>query len=117
MGWIAPHRNRWWLVRLADMPRYGPRKYDPLVAYLAGLFVDEVTLTFSEIERIVDAPLPPSAYRPSFWSTSPRSLVMRPWRRAGWRVVRTELSARPPLVTFARVAADSTTERLGPPRR
>jgi hypothetical protein len=44
------------------MPRRtGPRKYDPRTAYLAGLAGDEVTLTFAEIERLVDAPLPPSA--------------------------------------------------------
>jgi hypothetical protein len=89
--------------------RYGPRKYDPLVAYLAGLAVAEVRLPLPEIERIVAAPLPPSAYQPSFWSTSMRSLVARPWIRAGWRVVRTELHAQPPAVTFARAVAASTT--------
>jgi hypothetical protein len=83
-------------------PRYGPRKYDPLVAYLVGLAVDEVTLPLPEIERIVGVLLPPSAYRPSYWTRSTRSLVARPWLRAGWRVVRTELHARPPAVTFAR---------------
>jgi hypothetical protein len=88
-------------------PRLGPRKYDPLVAYLAGLAVDRVTLPLPEIERIVAAPLPPSAYRPSFWSTASRGLVARPWLRVGWRVVRTELHARPPAVTFARVASAS----------
>jgi hypothetical protein len=79
------------------MPRRsGPRKYDPLVAYLAGLAVDRVTLPLPEIERIVAAPLPPSAYRPSFWSASASALVARPWLRAGWRMVRTDLHARPP---------------------
>jgi hypothetical protein len=80
----------------------GPRKYEPLVTYLGGLTVDEVRLTFPEIERIVAAPLPPSAYQPSFWSTSPHALVARPWLRAGWWVVRTDLHARPPAVTFVR---------------
>jgi hypothetical protein len=88
-------------------PRVGPRKYDPLVAYLVGLAVAEVRLTLPEIERIVAAPLPPSAYQPSFWSTSMRALVARPWLRAGWRVVRTELHARPPAVTFARAVPES----------
>jgi hypothetical protein len=88
--------------------RYGPRKYDPLVAYLASLAVDQVTLTFPEIERIVAAPLPPSARRSSFWTKSPRALMARPWQRAGWRVARTELQASPPAVTFARMVPDTT---------
>jgi hypothetical protein len=88
-------------------PRLGPRKYDPLVAYLAGLAVDEVTLTLPEIEQIVGALLPPSAYRPSYWTRSTRALVARPWLRAGWLVVRWDLHARPPAVTFARVASES----------
>jgi hypothetical protein len=86
-------------------PRVGPRKYDPLVAYLAGLAVNEVTLTLPEIERIVGALLPPSAYQPSYWTRSPRSLVARPWRRAGWLVVRWDLHASPPAVHFARVTS------------
>ena len=89
------------------MARYGPRKYDPLVAYLVGLAVDEVRLTFPEIERIVAAPLPPSARRSSFWTKSARSLTARPWQRAGWRVARRELHQSEPAVTFVRVAADS----------
>ena len=85
-------------------PRLGPRKYDPLVAYLAARPVDAVTLTLAEIEAIVGAPLPPTAYRPSFWVNSPQGVFgVRPWLRAGWRVVRTDLHARPPAVTFVRV--------------
>jgi hypothetical protein len=85
------------------MPRsLGPRKDVPLTHYQVGLTGDAVRLTLPEIEWIVAAPLPPSAYRPSFWSTSPRSLVARPWLRAGWRVVRTDLHAHPPAVTFVR---------------
>jgi hypothetical protein len=64
-----------------------------------------VTLPLLEIERIVAAPLPPSAYRPSFWTNSQHGLFgVRPWLRVGWRVVRTELYARPPAVTFVRVS-------------
>ena len=43
------------------MPYYGLRKYDPLATYLAGLTVEEVTLTLGEIEAILGAALPPSA--------------------------------------------------------
>ena len=90
------------------MPRYGPRKYDPLTRYLAALTVDAVRLTFAEIEQLVGALLPPSAWRPSYWTTTARPLVMRPWVRVGWRVVRTELRIETPAVTFARMASDST---------
>ena len=43
------------------MARSGPRKYEPLAAYLAALTIDEVTLTLVEIEAIIGAPLPRSA--------------------------------------------------------
>jgi hypothetical protein len=87
------------------MPRtFGPRKYAPLIRYLTALPAEAVTLTLVEIEAIIAAPLPPSARRSSFWTKSPRSLAPPPWLRAGWRVLRTELHARPPAVHFARVA-------------
>jgi hypothetical protein len=95
------------------MTRNGPRKYDPLTTYLGGLAVDQVTLTFAEVEEIVGAPLPPSAWRLSFWSTTAQSLVARPWLRAGWRVLRAELHSELPRVTFQRVAATTRREPTG----
>jgi len=88
------------------MPTRGPRKYDPLAAYLAGLAADEVTLTFAEIERIVGAPLPASARLSSFWSTTTQPLVARPWTRAGWRVARAQLRSDSLTVTFVRQLTD-----------
>jgi hypothetical protein len=83
----------------------GPYKYEPLTRYLAALTVDEVTLPLGEIEQIIAAPLPVSARLPTFWANGRRGLYgVRPWVRAGWRVVRTDLHARPPVVHFARVA-------------
>jgi hypothetical protein len=89
------------------MPRpIGPRKYLPLIRYLAALTSDEVRLTLREIEAIIGAPLPAAARRSSFWANRPPGLYrVRPWVAAGWRVVRTELHARPPAVHFARVVA------------
>ena len=87
------------------MPRrVGPPKYQPLTAYLAALVAGEVTLTLGEIERIVGAPLPPSARTPNFW-TNGRSGIFRdrPWTRARWRVARTHLRSAAPAVTFQRV--------------
>ena len=86
------------------MPRLvGPSKYTPLTDYLRAQPVDEVRLTLAEIEQILGVPLPAWARRPAFWANSPRSVFRpQPWVRAGWWVVRTDLYARPPAVTFAR---------------
>jgi hypothetical protein len=87
--------------------RLGPRKYEPLTRYLAALRADAVTLPLAEIEAIIAAPLPPTAYRPSFWVNSPQGVFgVRPWLRAGWRVARTELRREPPAVTFVRHPSD-----------
>jgi hypothetical protein len=91
------------------MPRRRPPKYHPLADYLAALTVDEVRLTFPEIEAILGEPLPVTARRSVFWvnqSGSPSWRAARSWVSAGWCVLRTELQARPPTVTFARVAPD-----------
>jgi hypothetical protein len=66
------------------MPRWaGLSKYDPLTRYLAGLAEDEATLTFAEIESIVGATLPPSAWQSSYWTRTPRpwGAHLRPWTR------------------------------------
>ncbi len=94
------------------MPTRGPRKYDPLAAYLAGLAADEVMLTFAEIEAILGTALPPSARAMPFWvnatDRSRRPAQARAWRRAGWQAAHIDLRDDPPTVTFARVRSDST---------
>jgi hypothetical protein len=86
------------------MPERGPRKYDPLTRYLADLTADEVTLTFAEIEQIVGAPLPRTAWGPAFWSNGREGVFrVRPWVRAGWRVARAHLRSESPAVTFRRL--------------
>jgi hypothetical protein len=88
------------------MPERGPRKYDPLTAYLAGLAADEVTLTFAELEVLLGAALPPSARTGHFWVTATRaSPQARAWRRAGWRMAVANVGLG--MVTFARVRSDS----------
>jgi hypothetical protein len=92
------------------VPRtFGPRKYGPLIRYLAALRADAVTLTLVEIEAIIAAPLPVSARQPNFWANSRRGLFgVRPWLEVGWRVTRTDLRSETPAVTFVRVVPDST---------
>lgn len=42
-------------------------KYDPLARYLRSRSEQELTVTFTEIERIIDATLPPSAREQPVW--------------------------------------------------
>ncbi|HEV2106813.1 MAG TPA: hypothetical protein VGR16_00970 [Thermomicrobiales bacterium] len=104
------------------MPRRsGFSKYDPLRAYLAGLSEDRVTLTFAEIERIIGAALPASAWRAPFWANTATSwgssVQATTWRRAGWRVAGTHLSGSSPAVTFERLPLDSSGQLPARPRR
>ena len=86
------------------------RKYQPLADYLAPLEVDEVTLTFADIERIIGAPLPASAYMRRFWANIAHR-TKHPsydWNAVGWRTV----AGPPGRVVFRRSAPPG-----GPPSR
>jgi hypothetical protein len=85
--------------------RFGPSKYTPLTDYLAALTVDQVTLSFPEIEALVGGALPATAWRQGFWSNGGRGLFRRPpWVQAGWRVARLDQHRETPMVTFVRIA-------------
>ena len=77
-----------------------PRKYQPLVDYLAGqpAATTSVSLTLAEIEALVEAPLPRTAATRIWWHNA------RPYWRllhaAGWRVVGFDVLGR--RATFAR---------------
>jgi hypothetical protein len=76
------------MARLAGMPRpMGPRKYMPLIRYLEALTEDDVRLTFAEIEAIIGASLPASAWRSTFWTSWPPRVLgggpQRAWG-GGW---------------------------------
>jgi hypothetical protein len=81
------------------MPRWGPPKYHPLAAYLAGLPPEtpRVTLTMAQIEAVRGGPLPRGA---------------RAWLGAPWRVAARSLRTAEPAITVAR-EADSTARRTG----
>ncbi len=67
-------------------------KYDPLGDFLKhrGLYFEEVTLTFEEIEALLGFNLPPSARRYRAWwanSGSPEQHShAQTWLAAGWKV-------------------------------
>lgn len=90
-------------------------KYAPLERFLAGQSVPELTMTFAEIERVLEAPLPPSAYkhRP-WWSNSPENSSMtRAWLNAGFKSADVDLVKR--TLTFQRVGSGARQYPVGHP--
>ena len=66
-------------------------KYTPLENYLRNLPVNqkEVALSFEQIERIINAKLPPSAYEYQQWWENEKEgnhVNARAWANAGWKV-------------------------------
>lgn len=68
-----------------------PRAYEPLRDHLAAQSRDVIELTYTEIEEILERPLPDSAYvHAAFWSNS--SVIAYAWRDAGFRASRAGLA-------------------------
>lgn len=60
-------------------------KYDPLQRFLSAQPEDGCSLTFSQIEKIIGAPLPPSARRHrSWWGNDNTHVQAQTWLGAGW---------------------------------
>jgi hypothetical protein len=85
-----------------------PRKYAPLAAYLAALDGDRITLTLSEIERIIGQALPRSAWTHGWWANTAGFVHARVWLRAGWEVSARSLRTPPAAITFVRRLPDTT---------
>lgn len=86
-------------------------KYEPLAEYLTTLTGDEVCFTFAEVEAILGAPLPPTAWRRSMWwanSLRPDHPQSRAWLGSGWTV---SADVNNGAVTFFRGAADAASEK------
>ena len=74
-------------------------KYTPLENYLRGLPGNqrEVVLSFEQIERIINAKLPPSAYGYQEWWENEKEgnhVNARAWATAGWRVESVDFSRK-----------------------
>jgi len=80
-------------------------KYDPLRDYLRDVAKrgrTEETLSFREVERILDFPLPSSAYDYApWWGNDKTHTQARAWLDAGWEVVEKDLASKK--VTFQRI--------------
>ncbi len=61
-------------------------KYSPLGDYLRTRSADSCTLSFAEIERIIDSPLPKSARQyATWWGNDKTHSHARAWIQVGWK--------------------------------
>ncbi|HTQ13727.1 MAG TPA: hypothetical protein VMH86_07620 [Rhizomicrobium sp.] len=85
-------------------------KYTPLETYLANQIFAEVPMSFREIERVLGAPLPRSAFahRP-WWANETRGHVhAKSWLSAGFETAQVDMEGKK--LVFRRIG------RGGPPR-
>ena len=60
-------------------------KYEPLGQFLRGQRRDRISMTFADIEQILNAKLPASKQHRAWWSNNPNNNVMtREWLEAGY---------------------------------
>lgn len=77
-------------------------RYAQLADFLNGQGVESLALSFSEIERLLGSPLPPSARKLRVWwsNDATHAQAWHGWLQAGWRVEAVDLEAG--VVTFRR---------------
>lgn len=90
-------------------------KYAPLGDFLAHQLKSELRLGFDEVERILGASLPRSAYEhQAWWANNPEGHShCRSWHDVGWRTEGLNLSGRS--VVFARASDGRKTPLPVPP--
>ncbi|MCP4427001.1 MAG: helix-turn-helix transcriptional regulator [Chloroflexi bacterium] len=88
-------------------------KYHALFTHLQKCTQDEVTLSFAEIEALLDANLPDSARRMRGWwgNRSRGGVQAAAWMGAGYHVAALDMKGE--LVTFAKPTLVYTVERIG----
>jgi len=68
------------------------KKYDPLKKYLLESNKSELTLTYKEIEEIINEKLPPSAYKyQSFWCKGKTHVWMIAINEAGYSLYKSNI--------------------------
>lgn len=77
-------------------------RYAPLAAFLQAQPGDRVVLSFADVEKIIDGPLPAYARKhPSWWANDSVGHVQsRQWLQVGWRMYTTSIAEEK--VTFYR---------------
>ena len=92
-------------------------KYDPLRVFLEDVTKDvsEITLTFEQIDTVLDSPLPPSARRHRAWWSNPSTPHDIPhaqaWLAAGWEVDTVDQDSE--WVRFRRMISDHRKVEVG----
>ncbi len=82
-------------------------KYDRLGTYLREQRMNEVPMTFAEIERVVETKLPKSQESQAWWSNSPSNNVMtKVWLSAGFETTQVDMERK--RLVFKRVVASQT---------
>lgn len=78
-------------------------KYDRLGEFLRTQRTREIPMTFTEIEKVIGAKLPPNSPQyPAWWSNNPSNNVMtKVWLKAGFRTEQVDVKSRK--VVFRRV--------------
>ena len=79
-------------------------KYAPLTDHLRGSGQDSVAMTFSEIEGVIGAQLPQSAFtHRAWWSNNPTNNVMtRAWLEAGYKTEGVDMAGKK--LVFVKIA-------------
>ena len=92
-------------------------KYDPLGTYLKSGKFETLSMTFAEIERLIDGSLPASARKHrAWWSNNPsNSVITKAWLDAGYVTANVDLAAE--RLTFRKAHRDQTvqTVKAAPP--
>lgn len=82
-------------------------KYQPLTEYLERQPREPISMSFAEVEALIEQPLPSSARRHlPYWYASEGSALGRSIRAAGWRARRVDLGSE--TVTFSPYEERST---------
>jgi hypothetical protein len=88
-------------------------KYEPLRHFLEGQELQQIRVSFSDVERILGFKLPASKNHRAWWSNNPSNNVMtKAWLAAGYETEQVDIEGR--RLVFRRVAKRS---RSGTPLR
>ena len=91
-------------------------KYAPLTLHLNRTSSDQVTMSFSELQRILGFSLPNSAkLYYAWWDNDAGSghTQAKAWLEAGFQTANVNLKASPPRVDFVRKASKSSAKENG----
>ena len=80
-------------------------KYEPLRQFLEGQGLQQIRVSFADVERILGFKLPASQNHRAWWSNNPNNNVMtKAWLAAGYETEQVDLQAK--RLVFRRVERD-----------